>query len=207
MTTKEKILAEALSLFAEKSYSDVYVGDIAAAVGIKAPSLYKHFKSKQDIFSAILQQLTQAYEQQAAALQLSSGNAAQDGAYFSGAAEDVLISSGKALFAYFLHDDTVKKFRKMLTLEQFHNAELAALFSRQYIDDPLRYQASVLAVVTANGLLAAEDADVAALHFYAPIYLLLTMCDRQPEREEEALRLLERHIRQFNRIYRGGTAA
>lgn len=46
MTTKEKILKEALNLFAEKGYNAVYVGEIADAVGIKAPSLYKHYKSK-----------------------------------------------------------------------------------------------------------------------------------------------------------------
>lgn len=53
MATKQKILSEALTLLAEKGYSAVYVGEIAAAAGIKAPSLYKHFKSKQDIFNAI----------------------------------------------------------------------------------------------------------------------------------------------------------
>ena len=44
MSTKERILNEALRLFSEKGYSDVYVSDIAEAVGIKAPSLYKHYK-------------------------------------------------------------------------------------------------------------------------------------------------------------------
>lgn len=42
MTTKERILKESLTLFSEKGYSDVSVGEIAGAVGIKAPSLYKH---------------------------------------------------------------------------------------------------------------------------------------------------------------------
>ena len=42
-----------------------------------------------------------------------------------------------------------------------------------------------------------EDPEVMTLQFYAPIYLLLTMCDREPAREEEALVYLERHIRQF----------
>ena len=46
MTTKQKILNEALSLFSEKGYSAVYVGDIAEAVGIKTPSLYKHYKNQ-----------------------------------------------------------------------------------------------------------------------------------------------------------------
>ena len=55
MTTKQKILNEALSLFSEKGYSAVYVGDIAEAVGIKTPSLYKHYKNKQDIFNSCVE--------------------------------------------------------------------------------------------------------------------------------------------------------
>ena len=39
------------------------------------------------------------------------------------------------------------------------------------------------------------------LHFYAPIYYLLTICDREPEREKEALKLLDEHIRQFDKLY------
>ena len=50
MSTRERIVYEALVLFSKKGYSDVYVAEIASAVGIKAPSLYKHFKSKRDIF-------------------------------------------------------------------------------------------------------------------------------------------------------------
>ena len=43
--TKERILAEAVRLFAERGYEPVSVEMIAAAVGIKAPSLYKHYRS------------------------------------------------------------------------------------------------------------------------------------------------------------------
>ena len=62
MNTKQKILAEALSLFSEKGYSAVYVGEIAEAVGIKAPSLYKHYKSKQDIFNSCVEVFSQRME-------------------------------------------------------------------------------------------------------------------------------------------------
>ena len=63
MNTKEKILKEALTLFAEKGYSAVYVGDIADAVGIKAPSLYKHYKSKQEIFDSCVEVFSKRMEQ------------------------------------------------------------------------------------------------------------------------------------------------
>ena len=47
MKTKELILDAALKLFAKKGYEAVSVAEIADAVGVKAPSLYKHYKSKQ----------------------------------------------------------------------------------------------------------------------------------------------------------------
>ena len=47
--TKKKILDKALELFAAQGYNSVSVGEIAQAVGIKAPSLYNHYPSKQAI--------------------------------------------------------------------------------------------------------------------------------------------------------------
>ena len=47
MHTKQRILREALRLFSQKGYDAVSVEQNANAVGIKAPSLYKHYKSKQ----------------------------------------------------------------------------------------------------------------------------------------------------------------
>ena len=39
------------------------------------------------------------------------------------------------------------------------------------------------------------------LQFYAPFYTLMTVCDRDPEREAESVQILEDHIRQFNKLY------
>ena len=77
----------------------------------------------------------------------------------------------------------------MLTIEQFHNSELSELYTKQYADEPLSYQATMLALLCTGEVLKKEDTDIMALHFYAPIYMLLTICDRQPEREAEALEL------------------
>ena len=53
--TKQRILKKSLELFSTKGYDAVSVGEIAKAVGIKAPSLYNHFPSKQAIFDAIVE--------------------------------------------------------------------------------------------------------------------------------------------------------
>ncbi len=201
MNTKERIMDEALTLFAEKGYGNVYVGQIAEAVGIKAPSLYKHYKSKQDIFNAILDEMKQRYDAQAGALNMNGNDAIADAKMFAGISEDALVQMGIGLFSHFLHDEYARRFRKMLTIEQFNNSELSQLYTRQYVDDPLAYQTSMFAMLMSGGCLAQGDANVMALQFYAPIYMLLTLCDRHPEREAEAVKLIEQHIRQFNRNY------
>ena len=202
MNTKTRIIDAALTLFSEKGYHSVSVAEIADVVGIKAPSLYKHYKSKRDIFDGILSEMQMRYEKQTATLQMNGNNPSVDAGIFSTVSENTLIQMGIGLFSYFLHDDYVCRFRKMLTIEQFHDAELAALYTKQYTDDPLSYQSQILSMLGAFGLFRTADADVMALHFYAPLYLLLTLCDRAPEREPEALRLLEQHIKQFNHIYK-----
>lgn len=202
MDTKKKILDAALNLFSEKGYGNVYVGHIADAVGIKAPSLYKHYKSKQDIFDAILEEMKKSYEKQAGNLGMNGNSIDMDGNLFSTIPEDKLVEMGTGLFLYFLHDDYTQKFRKMLTIEQFHNSELAGLYSKQYLDDPLQYQTGLFSLISTGGNLKQYDSNMMALQFYSPIYMLLTLCDRQPDREPEALQMLEQHIRQFSRVYR-----
>lgn len=202
MTTKQKILKEALTLFAEKGYNAVYVGDIAKAVGIKAPSLYKHYKSKQDIFNAILDEMKSNYDKKTADLNMNGSDAAKDAPIFVAISEDALMQMGIGLFQFFLHDDYSSKIRKMLTIEQFHDNDLSHLYSKQYVDDPLSYQSAIFTIIATGNVFKNLKPNIMALHFYAPIYMLLTMCDRQPERESEALQLLKEHIRQFNLIYR-----
>ena len=60
MTTRERIVDEALTLFAAKGFKGTTVRNIADAVGIKDASLYKHFRSKQEILDTIVKQM---YEQ------------------------------------------------------------------------------------------------------------------------------------------------
>jgi len=201
MNTKEKILDEALTLFSEKGYANVYVGDIADRVGIKAPSLYKHYKNKKAIFDAIIDEMNRRFEEQAKVLQINGTNAAADAGIYETLPEDQLLKLGREFFLYYLHDDYNRKFRKMLTLEQFHDKDLAKVYSKLYVDDPLSYQGMLFGFMVTAGVLKTDNVEIMTLHFYAPIYYLLTICDREPEREKEALKLLDEHIRQFDKLY------
>ena len=63
MSTKEKILDAALTLFAENGYDGTSVEQIANIVGIKPPSLYKHYKGKEDILNALIDIAEVRYEE------------------------------------------------------------------------------------------------------------------------------------------------
>ena len=194
-------MTEALSLFSVKGYGSVSVTEIADAVGIKAPSLYKHYKSKQDIFNAILIEMKAGYEKQMASMQLNGIDADQDQALYLNSSEDEIIERSIGLFLYFLHNDNEHKFRKMLTIEQYNNKELASQYARQYIDFPLSYQCAVFGLMANLGITILESPQIMALQYYGPVYLYIHLCDCNPEREAEAVQMLEQHFRQFIRLY------
>ncbi len=71
MDTRERVLAVALPLFAERGYRGTSLRDIARRIGIKAPSLLHHFPSKQQLYIAVLDQIFEGME--AAAQRIANG--------------------------------------------------------------------------------------------------------------------------------------
>lgn len=201
MDTKEKILLSALELFADRGYEAVTVAQIAEAVGIKAPSLYKHYQSKQAIFDAILQKMDTQYLQQVAALSMHGKDPDRDSHIFACLSGGNLAEMVLSLFHYFLHDPFVSRFRRLLTVEQFHQSELSRLNSRQYAEDPIAYQTELFRQLIAAGCIRPLEPGLLAMEFYSPIYFLLQLCDREPLKEPEALELLRRHVENFQLQY------
>ena len=80
MDTKRRMLDAALTRFSDKGYANVFVSEIAERVGIKAPSLYKHFESKQAIFDALIQEMNNSFLKQAGMLHIQGNDAARDAA-------------------------------------------------------------------------------------------------------------------------------
>lgn len=201
-TTRQRILQAALNLFAEKGYGSVRVAEIADRVGIKAPSLYKHYKSKQSIFDALLEEMALRYKIQMEAIQMDGQSPEKDVSIFANMDENHLQATAKGLFNYYLHDEFAAPFRRMLAIEQFHNPHLAALYTNQYIEDPLSFQGSLFQLLITAGHMKPENSRVMAMQFYGPIFMLLTLCDCQPEMEKEALSLIEMNITHFEKLYR-----
>ena len=52
--TVESVLDAALTLFAERGYHGTAVSQIAAALGVRTPSLYNHMTSKQELLETVV---------------------------------------------------------------------------------------------------------------------------------------------------------
>ena len=53
--TAERILDAAEILFSERGFAGTTLRDVALRVGLRIPSLYNHFASKESLYSAVLE--------------------------------------------------------------------------------------------------------------------------------------------------------
>ncbi len=198
--TKKKILEKALELFSTQGYDSVSVGEIAKAVGIKAPSLYNHFPSKQAIFDAIVESTAAQYEEDTDRIDIHVQDAAQDIQVFTGITADELFEKVRQIFEYSLHNEMISRFRRMMTIEQFRSPELAALYSKRYVERVIAYHAGIFRSLIAAGEIRDNDPETLALMYVSPVITLIGICDREPEREAECLEKLRDHVRLFFRM-------
>ena len=195
--TKQKIIETALTLFSERGYDAVSVGEIAEAVGIKAPSLYNHYPSKQAIFDAIVETTALQYEKDTGRIDIHVQRAAADIPMLLTIGEEELFEKVRQIFDYSLHNDNIRKFRKMMTIEQFRSPSLGELYTRRFSERLVDYHAEIFRSLIAAGVIYGGDTNALALMYVAPVITLIGVCDRQPEREAECLEKLKSHVKQF----------
>ena len=175
MKTYDKILIESLKLFAIKGYSDVFLNDIAEKVGIKAPSIYKHFKNKKDIFESCIEKFEERMNEKRLQLLLPINNEKLD-PYLLKSREEIIDIALK-LLEFHLTDDVASNFRKMLLIERSRSSEINSFYEKTFITNPLFYQENVFKMLINENKFKKGDSKLMALKFYSPIYFILQKYD------------------------------
>lgn len=186
--TRERILDSALTLFSEKGYDGVGVDLIAEKAELKGPSIYKHFKSKEEILDVLIEKVEGYYEE-------NFGSESHLGEIPSSIEELIDISLRRIRFT--LHDDVIKKTRKILAMEQFRSPRIAKLSSRYSMDGIQGMYQKIFRKMMDDGIIKQDDPRMLAMEFAAPVTLLIQMCDREPEREQEAMELIKEFLKYF----------
>ena len=202
MTTKEKIIEEALTLFSTRGYDGVSVKDIANAVHIKDSSLYKHFRSKQEIFDTIVEEMSARIEAMSVSFRLPDANKEDISSRYGRITVEELVELSKQVFLFYWADPFASRYRRMLSMEQYRSVEIARSYRKFYMEDSVEYISMVFHQLIQAGEFIDADPSVMAMNFYAPMFLLMNRYDDQPERKEEAFLILEKQVREFERVYR-----
>lgn len=199
-TTKQEILDAALELFSVQGYEAASISQLAEAVGIRKASLYSHFENKQAILDALIQTTMEEYEKHSI-----FAKADWDAPAFTKDKENMTPEMATQMFIgqirYILHDPKISRARKMLTIEQFQNPQMASLQTKQNYTDVMRYFTGFVCFLIRRGRLADSDPEIMAAQLCLPISMWINLCDREPERENDVMKLIERHIRQFFEVY------
>ena len=198
--TKQEILEASLELFSVQGFEATSIAQIADAVGIRKASLYSHFESKQAILDALVKDILGQYEAHSIFARVDWENPAHTKdmkMLTSDTAEQMVLGQ----IRYILHDPQICKARKMLMIEQFRNPELAKLQTKQNYTDVMKYFTGLIKCLIQKGILTKDDPEIMAAQFCLPISVWINFCDREPDREQEVMTLVEKHIRQYFRLY------
>jgi AcrR family transcriptional regulator len=198
--TKTLILENALTLFAEKGYDKVTMREIAGMVGIKAPSIYKHYTNKEEILTSIVEEMGGYFKDTEPVLGIF-GDREKTAAAFGAAGEQAMTAALVEKFNLLLHDGKMVKFRRMLSRGQYAGPEVNKIYLSAYFEAPVRYHASLFAQMIKNGAMVPHKPEIIALQFYAPLFQLISWCDTSPDFESNAIAILKQHVRQFRKIF------
>ena len=190
--TKERILSAALEMFSRNGYTGTNIRELTASLGLVKSSMYRHFESKEAIWNALLDEMIAYY------------------AEHFGSAEHLppvpesleeLVAMTMRLADFTIHDEKVVMTRKVLTLEQYRDVRARELATKHFLTGLTEMFTQVFTGMMEKGLLRKDDPGMLAFAYTAPISALIHLCDREPEKTEEAMALIEAFSRHFVKTY------
>jgi AcrR family transcriptional regulator len=190
--TKERILAMALECFSQNGYAGTNIRELTESLGLVKSSMYRHFKSKEEIWNTLLDEMIAYYEER------------------FGSPEhlppvpdtlEAFVEMTMRLVDFTVHDKKVVMTRKVLMIEQFRDERARALATKHFLTGLETMFTPVFEGMMDKGLLRREDPEMLAFAYTAPISALIHLCDREPEKTAEALERVEAFCRHFVKTY------
>ena len=190
--TKERILMAALELFSQKGYEGTNIRELATSLGLVKSGIYKHYESKEAIWNALLDRMIAYYGERF--------GSAEHMPPVPDSPED-LVSMTMRMVNLTIHDEQIVKTRKVLTLEQYRDERARDLATKHFLTGLTEMFTRIFSGMMDRGLLKKEDPAMLAFAYTAPISALIHLCDREPEKTEDAIRRIEAFSRHFIATY------
>ena len=175
------------------SYAAVHCG-----LTEKLANTYQHYPSKKALFDAIVEASSNGYEERMKRINEAIFNSGNSERPFT---EEGQIEIMKNLFITTVSDEYPKLFREFVLSVHSKHPELAKIYNSRYIFSQYELYQKVILKLIEMGVLVDNDAEMMAIEYVSPVTLWVEACSREPERKEEFLSLLEKHIRHFFNVY------
>ena len=190
--TKERILEAALEMFSQNGYTGTNIRELSASLGLVKSGVYKHYESKEAIWNALLDQMIAYY-----------------GEHFGSPEHlppvpdslDELTQLTMRMVNITVHDEKIIMTRKVLTLEQYRDVRARELATKHFLTGLTEMFTRIFTGMMEKGLLRKDDPKLFAFAYTAPISALIHLCDREPEKTEEAIVRVEMFSRHFVKTY------
>lgn len=190
--TKERILDEALRQFSQKGYDGTNIRELTASLGLVKSSMYKHFKSKEDIWNALLDKMIVYYAERF--------GSAENLPPFPDTLEGLVAMTMK-MADVTIHDEMIIMTRKLLTIEQFRDERARELATKHFMTGLTDMFTHIFEGMMNKGLLRQDDPEMLAFAYTAPISALIHLCDREPDKTDDAIAQIETFSRHFIGTY------
>ena len=190
--TKERILEAALELFSQNGYAGTNIRELSASLGLVKSGVYKHYESKEAIWNALLDEMIAYY-----------------GEHFGSPDHlppvpdslEALTQLTMQMVNITVHDEKIIMTRKVLTLEQFRDDRARALATKHFLTGLTEMFTHIFAGMMDKGLIRRDDPAMLAFAYTTPISALIHLCDREPEKTEDATAQIEAFSRHFIATY------
>ena len=186
--TKDRILEAALEMFSQNGYEGTNIRELSASLGLVKSGVYKHYESKEAIWNALLDQMIAYYADHFGSTEhLPPVPDSLEG----------LVTMTMHMMNITVHDEKIIMTRKVLTLEQYRDVRARELATKHFLTGLTEMFTHVFTGMMDKGLLRKDDPKMLAFAYTAPISALIHLCDREPERTEEAIK----HVEEFSRHF------
>ena len=196
--TKERILTAALEMFSQNGYAGTNIRELSASLGLVKSGVYKHYESKEAIWNALLDQMIAYYAERFGSPEHLPP--VPD-------SPEALTRLTMRMVNVTVHDEKIVMTRKVLTLEQFRDVRARELATKHFLTGLTDMFTRIFAGMMEKGLLRKDDPAMLAFAYTAPISALIHLCDRAPEKTDEAMAQIEAFSAHFIRVYGSEDAA
>lgn len=186
--TREKILNNALEMFANRGYEGTNIRELSDALGVSKGAMYRHYESKEKLWDSVVAKVDAEYTKK-------MGTSVENPKIPESTNE--LIEMTLGMMNYTMHDQNLIKCRKMLIREQYRDEKVAILSDRYFLTNMETIFKEVFKTMIEKKIFKESNYEMMSLEYTATISALINQRDRFPEKENEIIEKGKAYINHF----------